>query len=338
MPGFLPLVVALCAAGIGQSDTQQGDSYGTLSSFDPAWAHFVAGTLNAAPVARARTGARTLGSAPCSSGSYDYASYSFGEDGFDSSSSFSYSYSVEPLIDCGDVDNINDSAGDPVVVGLSVGLAGLSCDEYGSEEEAVLNAALTEHIAGAEVDSFSRHSCTDLSRRLGTVYRSTSPVVREARSLLDASDAVSVSTEMSVDSSVQDDDVLASVTASLLVAASSGALTSSLMSFAAAAGITLSLTVTNIDVATGETDDDVECDVFELEMFDAFGDGWNGQVPIVGSLLSSVFCLHVHEMLTPPVCVCVTRRRYSQSRMPPPARLFSLAQSPAVHTLSLTFA
>jgi hypothetical protein len=94
-------------------------------------------------------------------------------------------------------------------------------------------------IAGADVDDFGDHECADKSRR-------------SRRSLLDASEQISVYTTVSVDSSNHDDDVVASAISTITAAVSSGALASSIQSYAAAGGITTLAAVTATSV-TGVT-------------------------------------------------------------------------------------
>ena len=43
---------------------------------------------------------------------------------------------------------------------LSIGLSGLSCDNYGSAEVAVLNKALTRVVSGVSTASFGVHTCS----------------------------------------------------------------------------------------------------------------------------------------------------------------------------------
>lgn len=50
-------------------------------------------------------------------------------------------------------------------IDLTIGLNGMSCDAYGSEEEAVVNDALASVISGVSSDSFSEHVCTPAGSR-----------------------------------------------------------------------------------------------------------------------------------------------------------------------------
>ena len=50
-----------------------------------------------------------------------------------------------------------------VTAALTLGVSGLSCDDYGTAEEGVLNSALSDHIDGAT--EYTDHECTDASRR-----------------------------------------------------------------------------------------------------------------------------------------------------------------------------
>ena len=50
-------------------------------------------------------------------------------------------------------------------IDLTIGLSGMTCDDYGSEEEAVVNSALTSVLSGVSSDSFSEHVCTAAGSR-----------------------------------------------------------------------------------------------------------------------------------------------------------------------------
>jgi len=43
---------------------------------------------------------------------------------------------------------------------LSIGLSGLSCDNYGTAEEMVMNKALTQVISGVSTANFGAHTCS----------------------------------------------------------------------------------------------------------------------------------------------------------------------------------
>jgi hypothetical protein len=120
-----------------------------------------------------------------------------------------------------------------VVIGLAIGMDGITCDDYGSAEEAVMNQAMASHIDGVEADDFGDHVCTDVSRR---------------RRLLSGS--ISIYTEMNVDPTEHDDDVMGSITSAVATAHSSGALASSITQYAEAAGVTIAITVTGVTVTT----------------------------------------------------------------------------------------
>ena len=147
----------------------------------------------------------------------------------------------------------------PVTVGLNIGMSGISCAEYGDDEEDVMNQALAAHIAGATEDDFSDHTCS-AARRLGETLAAAKAnkataqqrVRGRGRSLL-SSDAISLYTEVTVDATeFSDDDIMGSVLSAVNTAVSSGALASSVAAYAAAAGLTSmdALTVTGVTVTT----------------------------------------------------------------------------------------
>ena len=97
----------------------------------------------------------------------------------------------------------------------------IACDAYGSEEEAVVNDALASVVTEV-APAFDDHVCTDVSRRA-------------RRALRDESVSISVSTNVIVDTAeLDDDDVLGSLSTSILAAQSTGALVSQLNAAAAA--------------------------------------------------------------------------------------------------------
>jgi len=50
-------------------------------------------------------------------------------------------------------------------IDLTIGLNGMTCGSYGSEEEAVVNLALTSVLSGVSSNSFSEHVCTATGSR-----------------------------------------------------------------------------------------------------------------------------------------------------------------------------
>ena len=127
------------------------------------------------------------------------------------------------------------------VVALSASMSGVSggCSGYGQREQRIVNQALAAQIQGNP--SFSNHSCED---------------VAESSRRLDDAGAISVSMEISISAaSVTDDgnqDVLGAVSSAVSAAQSSGALQSSITTFAGAENITslASMVVGGISVDT----------------------------------------------------------------------------------------
>jgi hypothetical protein len=110
-------------------------------------------------------------------------------------------------------------------------MTGMACSEYGEEEEGVMNQAIASHLDGVSEDDFSAHTCTDQTRR--------------GRALKGASDSISISTEVTVDTTdYSDDNVLDAVASTIAAVVSSGELASSVASFATDAGVTMTITVT----------------------------------------------------------------------------------------------
>ena len=136
---------------------------------------------------------------------------------------------------------------DGVTIGLSLGLAGISCADYGTKEAAVMNSVLASLITGTDTSDFSNHTCTDASRR---------------RALLDASAGVAIYTEVSVAPNEDDDgDVLSWVTSTIAATVSSGQFASELTTAAAAAGVqTLAaVSVTGVSTVQVYTDCETKC-------------------------------------------------------------------------------
>ena len=126
-------------------------------------------------------------------------------------------------------------------IDLSIGMAGIICDNYGTPEESSVNGGLAA-ILGLDGDAnsyFDDHSCVDDSRR---------------RSLLSGS--VAVGTTATITSSQNLESLTAAVSSALSAAASSGALTSAIQAAAADLGITsmASVGATGVTAAAEATD------------------------------------------------------------------------------------
>jgi len=119
----------------------------------------------------------------------------------------------------------------PVTILLTLSMTGMACSEYGEDEEGVMNQAIASHLDGVSEDDFSAHTCTDQTRR--------------GRALKGTSDSISISTEVTVDTTdYSDDNVLDAVASTIAAVVSSGELASSVSSFATAAGVTMTIEVT----------------------------------------------------------------------------------------------
>ena len=55
--------------------------------------------------------------------------------------------------------------GDRVTIAFALTVSGVACNDYGTEEEAVVNAALAGYVVGAEASNFGPHSCASGSAR-----------------------------------------------------------------------------------------------------------------------------------------------------------------------------
>lgn len=94
-----------------------------------------------------------------------------------------------------------------------------------------MNQAIASHLDGVSEDDFSAHTCTDQTRR--------------GRALKGASDWISISTEVTVDTTdYSDDNVLDAVASTIAAVVSSGELASSVASFATAANFTMTIDFT----------------------------------------------------------------------------------------------
>jgi len=117
-------------------------------------------------------------------------------------------------------------------------MSGITCDGYGTAEEAVVNAALASTIDGTESSSFGAHVCTDDAGR---------------RALLSSSVSVDVTAE--VDASAHGGDVTAvaaSVATVMAAAVSGGSFASAIATEATSAGLsTLDSVAVTTAVAVG---------------------------------------------------------------------------------------
>ena len=145
--------------------------------------------------------------------------------------SYSYSYSYSPELFMPD-------AVVPFTIALSLGMTGMSCSEYGTPEEAVMNQALASLLDGVSDDDFSDHVCSDVTRRRG-------------RALKGASDEIMIATDVTVDATeYADADVMGVVATTIAEAVTSGALASSVATYASAAGVDMTVVVTSSATAT----------------------------------------------------------------------------------------
>ena len=127
-------------------------------------------------------------------------------------------------------------------VPLSAGLAGITCDDYTSEEEAVVNAGLASvlGLTGDVQSMFGDHTCTDDSRR------------RSNRHLLSTS--VSIGTSVTITSADDWDTATAAIGATLVAAASDNSLTSAIVSAATDAEVASMASVSVTIAASTATD------------------------------------------------------------------------------------
>lgn len=160
------------------------------------------------------------------------ASYSFGyeiweEISIPDAGPSSYSY------DEGSWDLTATPTASPVTaaVDITIGMAGVTCADYGTPEEAVVNAALASTIDGTDSSSFGSHTCTD--------------VAAERRSLLSSSISIDVTAE--VDASAYGGDVTAvaaSVATVMAAAVSDNSFAAAIATEAAAADLSTLATLT----------------------------------------------------------------------------------------------
>ena len=135
-----------------------------------------------------------------------------------------------------------------------------TCDDYDDPEEAVVNLALAASIPGTDSgESFSKHVCTDVTRRRGLLSSTvsiavTADVIIEAyvAALDDASlsaTALESATIQTVDTSV----IIADVTETITSAVSSGALVSAMVDAAANADDDIAVS-SSVDFGTVSVD------------------------------------------------------------------------------------
>ena len=130
------------------------------------------------------------------------------------------------------------------VVSTTMGMGGLTCADYGSEEEATTNAAIASLVDGVGEEHIGDHVCTDVSRRV------------RGRGLL--TDEVSLAFDITVTESTTDDDgalvatdLATSISTQIATVASSGALQSTIVANAPADSALVSATVSTVEtVAT----------------------------------------------------------------------------------------
>ena len=111
-------------------------------------------------------------------------------------------------------------------VALTLGMSGITCAEYTTAEEAVVNAALADHIDGADADDFSDHVCTSSGARRGLLSSGVSIAT-----------TASVSTAAYGGAATSSSDIATSIASTVSTAVSSGSFTSSVASYAVAAGL-----------------------------------------------------------------------------------------------------
>lgn len=130
------------------------------------------------------------------------------------------------------------------IVSTTMGMGGLTCADYGSEEEATTNAAVASLVDGVGEEHIGDHVCTDVSRRV------------RGRGLL--TDEVSIAFDITVTESTTDDagalgatDLATSISTQIATVASSGALQSTIVASAPTDSALVSATVSTVEtVAT----------------------------------------------------------------------------------------
>lgn len=141
-----------------------------------------------------------------------------------------------------------DSTPTSVEVSLSLSLSGITCEEYGTAEEAAVNVALAALIGGADAETFTDHECAT----------GVTVVVDASRRAL-LSNAVTISTSVTVATdtyaSASASDIATSVNSALDAAVTSGAFTTSVVSAGEAGGLTTleSVSVTSSTATAADT-------------------------------------------------------------------------------------
>ena len=162
---------------------------------------------------------------------------------------FAYSYMVEGCcFDSYDDDSFNPFEYFPcpaqAVVSTSIGMGGLDCDDYGNAEEQIVKTSVASSIDGVEAEHIGDTTCVDGSRRrLQSAY---------AEINFDITMTVGTSDDDTT-SSMSAAELATSVTSTLAVAASSGALEATIVNAAVSTGSGGSVLLA-IEVASVETE------------------------------------------------------------------------------------
>ena len=136
----------------------------------------------------------------------------------------------EAVLSAAEVRARNSPAPSPLLaavdVALTLGMSGITCAEYTTAEEAAVNAALADHIDGADADDFSDHVCTSSGARRGLLSSGISIAT-----------TASVSTATYGGAAASASDIATSIASTVSTAVSSGSFTSSVASYAVARGL-----------------------------------------------------------------------------------------------------
>ena len=153
---------------------------------------------------------------------------------------------IELPIDCG------SPTPAPVThaVTATVGLTGLSCDEYTDTEEAILVSALATTLSGVEEEDIGDTECADARRRRH----------RHLRRLLGSTDSVSISFPITVSAS-SSSVAASSIDSALTSAVATGTLAANLATAATAAGGDSVIGSASVDSASATADDDDGADI-----------------------------------------------------------------------------
>jgi hypothetical protein len=122
------------------------------------------------------------------------------------------------------------------IVAIGIGVAGLECASYGTTEQAVMNAALGDMLSANT--SFGEHTCADGSSRRSIRGRRLTAAASISVDITVPKAATAMTTQDDAASGNQDTTVLGSVTHAMNKAVSSGALVSSMASYATTLGST----------------------------------------------------------------------------------------------------